>query len=259
MTRRRWMADEVEGDRAALTGAAARHLARVLRAHTGQEFEIAAGGRVRRGVVTRVSEQRVEFALGEEVARAELPAVTLLLAVFKFDRMEWAIEKATELGAARIVPVLARRTDAHLARAAGKRAERWRRIAREAAQQARRASPPEIAEPCRLKDALAQSANAAVRVVLWEGEEGVPLPRALGGGAAGATLAVGPEGGWTAEEMAEFGAAGWRAASLGPNILRAETAAVAALAVTLACLAQGARDGAGEDAGKEAQGEARPE
>ena len=80
----------------------------------------------------------MEFTLGAEIAAQTVTPITLLLAVFKFDRMEWAIEKCTELNVTAIVPVIARRTEKHLALAAEKRAQRWRRIAREASQQSRR-------------------------------------------------------------------------------------------------------------------------
>jgi 16S rRNA (uracil1498-N3)-methyltransferase len=238
MSRRRWIADQVTGDRAVLTGADARHLARVLRARPGQRFEVSAAGRLRLGTVRNVSHDRVEFDLGEELPAPALPAVTLLLAVFKFDRMEWAIEKATELGAVRIVPVVARRTDVRLAAAAGKRAERWRRIVHEAAQQSRRLAPPEVAAPLKLKDALAGIGQSSARIVLAESEEVLALLRALPEGCREAALAVGPEGGWTEDELQRFAAAGWQAASLGPTILRAETAALAALAVVMAKLGE---------------------
>lgn len=233
MTRRRWIADEVSGDRAALVGDNAAHLARVLRARAGQEFDISAGGSVRRGRIVSVSTERVEFELGEAVpAAADGLPVTLLLAVFKFDRMEWAIEKATELGVAGIVPVIARRTEAHLAVAAGKRVERWRKLAFESAQQSRRLAPPPIAVPTKLADAIA--AATGDRIVLAESEGNTTLKQALAGATGPVTLAVGPEGGWTDDEMKIFRTAGWRPASLGNTILRAETAAIAALAVCAA-------------------------
>ncbi len=234
MTRRRWIADDVAGDRAALVGEHAAHLARVLRARVGQEFDIVADGRVRHGRVASVSDTRVEFQLGEDVATAPSAQVALLLAIFKFDRMEWAIEKLTELGVASIVPLVARRTDAHLASAAVKRAERWQRIAREAAQQSRRVAPPQIESPMKFKDALADCA-VGLRIVLAESETQTSLKRALAARAAGqpVALAIGPEGGWTNDELAAFAAAGWRSASLGPTILRAETAAIAAAAIFL--------------------------
>src|ERR1700693_4297049 len=132
MTRRRWIADEVSGTRAVLVGAHAEHLSRVLRARIGQEFDITAGNKVRRGRVTAIAQDRVEFELGEEIPALVTVPVTLALSIFKFDRMEWAIEKCTELGAARIIPVIAGRTEINLAAAAVKRVERWRRIALQA-------------------------------------------------------------------------------------------------------------------------------
>jgi 16S rRNA (uracil1498-N3)-methyltransferase len=237
MTRRRWIADRSEGDRAFLTGHNADHLARVLRARIGQEFEIATGDAVRLGKITAISENEVEFELSASVARTEQGSVSLLLAVFKFDRMEWAIEKATELGVNAIQPVLARRTEAHLASAAAKRVERWRRIAHEAAQQSRRASAPDIADPVKLKEAL--DPGAALKIVLSESEKSLSLNDALQEAAPGdrrlrTILAVGPEGGWTFDELKLFAEAGWTAVSLGPTILRAETAAIAALAISVA-------------------------
>src|SRR5437763_10696032 len=152
MTRRRWIADETNGDSAALIGDHALQLARVLRAEIGEEFDIATGATVRRGTITSISDARVEFALGEQQSIAAMPDVTLALAIFKFDRMEWAIEKCTELGVARIVPIVANRTDSHLAAAALKRRDRWQRLALQASEQSRRAGPPEIAAPAKLKE-----------------------------------------------------------------------------------------------------------
>jgi len=178
-----------------------------------------------------VGDDRVEFELGEEVSGADLAGIILVLAVFKFDRMEWAIEKCTELGVSRIVPVISRRTDAHLAAASSKRVERWQRVARQAAEQSRRASPPEIAVPIKVSEAL--SLQAALRIVLAESEERTLLRDVVRPHAAedGVALAVGPEGGWTEDESQSFRQAGWISASLGNTILRAETAAMAATAI----------------------------
>ena len=238
MTRRRWIADQVTGNRAALTGEHADHLVRVLRASVGQEFDVAANGVVRRSRVVSVEDSRVEFELGDEVPFAPAPKLTLLLAVFKFDRMEWAIEKCTELGVARIVPAIARRTDAHLASAAAKRVERWRRVALQAAEQSRRPTPPEIAAPLKLSDAVRLTGN--LRIVLSESEQRLQLRDAIESRPTDteedAILAVGPEGGWTADELQQFQEAGWISASLGATILRAETAAVAATAIIVSAL-----------------------
>ena len=119
MTRRRWIADEVRGNRAYLLGAHAEHLSRVLRVRVGQEFDVSAGDQLRRGRVLSIAGDRVEFELGEVVESSSAPLIVVLLSVIKFDRMEWAIEKLTELGVDTIVPLLARRTDSHLAIIAG--------------------------------------------------------------------------------------------------------------------------------------------
>ncbi len=235
MTRRRWIADAVSGNRAVLTGDHARHLIRVLRARVGQEFDIATTVGVRPGRIVSIDSgtDRVEFELGEEVAMASAPHVTLILSIFKFDRMEWAIEKCTELGVAKIIPLLAQRTDVHLAKAAGKRVERWQRIAQQASEQSRRSAPPEIPEPMKVKEAVALP--GAARIVLAESEQQQPLSAALPSSPdSDVVLAVGPEGGWTEAELKAFRTADWTPASLGPTILRAETAAIAATAIVMA-------------------------
>jgi 16S rRNA (uracil1498-N3)-methyltransferase len=232
MSRRRWIADEVSGNRAALIGNHAEHLSRVLRARVGEEFEIATGASVRSGRVISIDHHRVEFELGDEIIVTVTPNVTLALSIFKFDRMEWAIEKCTELGATRIVPVIANRTEAHLAAAASKRVERWQRIALQASQQSRRNLPPEIGQPMKLTAAVALAGT--LRIVLAESEQQVTLKEVLQTHPArDVVLAFGPEGGWTQSELELFRDAGWISASLGNTILRVETAAIAALAVTL--------------------------
>jgi 16S rRNA (uracil1498-N3)-methyltransferase len=252
MTRRRWIADEVDGNYAALIGEHADHLVRVLRARVGQEFDVAAGEVLRRGRVVKIGENRVEFELGEELQPAEILDLTLLLSIFKFDRMEWAIEKCVELGVSRIIPVVARRSDAHLVAAAGKRVERWRRIALQAAEQSRQTTPPEIADPIKLSEVV--KLPGALRIVLAESEERTQLRDALASSPVlharcarradegvrpyiaekegMVLLAVGPEGGWGDDELQFFAQAGWISASLGATILRAETAAIAAVAVS---------------------------
>ena len=250
MTLRRWIADEVTENTAALVGDHAAHLARVLRAEIGQEFDIATGAKVRRGTITSISDDRVEFALSDEHAPKLIPLksilkITLVLAIFKFDRMEWAIEKCTEIGVARIIPVIARRSDAHLATAAVKRHERWQRIVRQATEQSRRSAPPEIATPVKLRELAGAGvlpAGVLNRVVLAESlaetEQDARLGEILRSQSSRGeiALAVGPEGGWADEELAWFRETGWVAASLGSTILRAETAAIVATALALDAL-----------------------
>jgi 16S rRNA (uracil1498-N3)-methyltransferase len=230
MTRRRWIADEFSIDRAALIGEHAAHLSRTIRARVGQHFEVACGDRVHDATVTSIADDRVEFTLGDEIAAQTVTPITLLLAVFKFDRMEWAIEKCSELNVTTFIPIIARRTEKHLALAAEKRAERWRRIAREASEQSRRIAPPEIADPIKFADAL--NVDAGLRIVLAETEREVGLTEILRSrDSASLALAVGPEGGWTEDELDSFASSQWISASLGETILRAETAAIAATAI----------------------------
>jgi 16S rRNA (uracil1498-N3)-methyltransferase len=245
MTRRRWIAEHWDEATATLVGAQAEHMTRVLRAQPGMEADVVAGGHVFHAQVAAVARDEVRFNLIAELEADPALPVTLVMAVYKFDHMEWAIEKATELGVAAIAPVLARRTEKHLAEAAAKRSERWRRIAHEAAQQARRTDVPIIFEPTPLATRVRAASESleATRLVLAEQERTTTLRNALDESlaAAGAEtpaleLAIGPEGGWAPSEEALFDANGWRAVSLGPRILRAETAAIAALAVVASYL-----------------------
>jgi 16S rRNA (uracil1498-N3)-methyltransferase len=249
MTRRRFIADTWTSTTATLTGDQAAHLARVLRAAPGQVYDIVANGFLHRAEITSVSEQKVDFTLHEELSSDAALPLHLFLAVFKFDHMEWAIEKATELGVARITPILARRTEKHLARAALKRAERWRRIALEASKQSRRTDIPEIADPTPLKQALEQE-KSPTRILLSETEQITTLTTALANSLQPMgyepvalnpqithALAIGPEGGWTPEEISLFTQHAWQPVTLGPRILRAETAAIAAIAIAATHLA----------------------
>ena len=232
MTRRRWIADRVEGDQAWLLGPNANHLFRVLRVKVGQIFDVAANGVPRSATVVSASHDQVEFHLGAVIESEALPQITVFLSIFKFDRLEWALEKLTELGVTCISPVIAQRTEKHLAKAAEARVERWRKIAREASQQSRRIAPPQIADPMALKQAIAEIQGS--RIVLAETEEQLSLKAALSECQPPLALAFGPEGGWSEAELELFAASGWKAASLGHTILRAETAAIAAVAVAAA-------------------------
>lgn len=242
MTRRRWIAERWDEATATLVGAQADHLSRVLRAGVGTEADVVAGGRVFHAALVAIADGEVRFNLLAELEADPALPITLVMSVYKFDHMEWAIEKATELGVAAIAPVITRRSDRHLAQAAPRRAERWRRIAHESAQQARRSDVPRVDDPRPLAAVVGAAAEGSVRdrarIVLAEQERSRTLRGALEELVSGAgrqmpelEIAIGPEGGWAPEEEALFDAGGWRPVSLGPRILRAETAALAALAV----------------------------
>jgi 16S rRNA (uracil1498-N3)-methyltransferase len=229
--RRRFFVEAFDADRAVLTGEAAHHLGRVLRAEPGQLYELSDGRSVRLAKVEFSGRDRLEFSLLEQVpVRLSLLEKTLLLAVVKFDAFEWALEKATELGVNRIVPLAAARSEKGLLAAAAKRAVRWEKIVFEASQQSRRVSVPLIEEVAELEPAVRRE-TARLKVVLSESAAARPLREILINGAAiSVALAVGPEGGWTNEELAAAREAGFQDASLGPLILRTETAVTAALA-----------------------------
>lgn len=229
--RRRFFIDQFKDGRAVLAGDAAYHLGRVLRAHAGQQYELSDGLQVWLGQIERVGPQAVEFRLLEELeAREPALRLTLFLAVVKFDSFEWAIEKATELGVGRIVPLAAARSDKALVLAAAKRSERWKKLVLEAAQQSRRVAVPVLRPPAKPEAAFA-AAGDGLKVLLSEQKEAQAMKSALGGkSATDVTVAIGPEGGWTEEEFAHARQAGFLEASMGRLILRTETAVVAALA-----------------------------
>ena len=231
--RRSFFVDQVRNGRAEISGDDARHLTRVLRVEAGQRYEISDNRNVYLAEIETARKEHVVFRTLEKLEAAEIvPRITLCAALIKFDHFEWMIEKATELGVAEIVPVETVRSERGLERAAHKRVERWRRIALEASQQSRRAFLPDVSEPVELDAAL--SHPAAFRFALDENPAVATLARSLPESRAASdtvALLIGPEGGWTAEERELFRPAGWAPASLGGLILRAETAALAALAV----------------------------
>src|ERR1700721_2451316 len=183
MTRRRWIADDWDDRSASLKGEQAQHLIRVLRAQAGMECDMVAGDRVWRAVISGISGDAVQFALLSEVEAEPALPVTLLLSVFKFDRMEWIIEKATELGAERFIPITARRSEKHLVQAAPARVERWRRVAREAAKQSRRSDVPVVEDPGSLKGGVKiRPSPPGLSLLLADRERSRPLYTAMQAG-----------------------------------------------------------------------------
>ena len=229
--RRRFFIEQFEGQRAVMEGEAAHHLGRVLRAQPGQLYELSDGTSVWLGRIETVSRDSVEFALVEEIPAYHSPLqTTLLLSVVKFDSFEWALEKATELGVSRIVPLAAARSEKALLAAAAKRAERWKKLLLEASQQSRRVQLP-ILDPLAKPEAAFATYNQGLCVFLSEATDAKPLRDVLRGQhAKSAALAIGPEGGWTDVEFAAARTAEFHDASLGRLILRTETAVVASLA-----------------------------
>jgi len=224
--------DQFAESTAVIEGETAHHLGRVLRAQAGQLYELSDGKSVWLARIERVTRDHIDFTLVEEIP-ADQPTtdMTLLLSIVKFDAFEWALEKATELGVNRIVPLSAARSEKALLAAAGKRALRWNRLIAEASQQSRRLRPPVLDAATRPGQAFA-GIKEGTKVFLSERREAGSLRQALDGAPFASTvaLAIGPEGGWTEQELTAAQAAGFREASLGRLILRTETAVIAGLA-----------------------------
>ena len=218
-----------------LRGEAAEHLGRVLRAEPGQLYELSDGQAVWLGRIAEVRRDVIRFSLVEPIAASE-PAlrIRLLLSIIKFDHFEWCIEKATELGVSEIVPLASARSEKALIAAAEKRSRRWEKILLESAQQSRRLRAPVLGAVSKANAAFAMASDSLQKILLSENPEAPPI-RALfehaAGGALSLTLAIGPEGGWTEQETEAARQAGFLEASLGQNILRTETAVIAALAI----------------------------
>jgi 16S rRNA (uracil1498-N3)-methyltransferase len=232
LARRRFFVNAIRGGTAEIVGEDARHLTRVLRVEAGQRFEISDNRAAWLAEVTEAHGARVVFRTIEALESPALPVhITLIAAIVKFDRFEWTIEKATELGVERILPMEAARTEKGLFEAARKRAERWGRIARESSQQSRRTRMPDIMPAARFEACLGEPAG--YRYFLDE-RDAPPMLRLFPERRTAAdevAVMLGPEGGWTDGERQSAEEAGWLPASLGPLVLRAETAAAAALAV----------------------------
>lgn len=251
----RFFASELRPPQAWLRGAAAEHLGRVLRARTGEIVELASAGLTYRACITSIRPEEIEFELlDSRPAAAPHCRIELAPAIFRFHRWEWLLEKAVELGVEAVQPVIAARSEPHLARAATARRERWQRLAEAAAGQSHRVFPPPVQPPLPLSEYL-QRAGGEADARLWlrepagdgkTAEHAMPLrewlrergnrreenpwelPRVR--------LLSGPEGGWKDEECATLTAGGWQAVSLGPTVLRAETAPLAALAALVLML-----------------------
>jgi 16S rRNA (uracil1498-N3)-methyltransferase len=234
MARRRFFVDAVKSGVAELAGEDARHLVRVLRAEKGQCYEISDNQASYLAEIREAGRDRVVFRIVEPLPPRDLPVEAVAcVALIRFEPFEWMVQKLTELGASEILPVAADRSEKGLAHAARKRVERWRRIAREASEQSRRDRVPEIADPVGLDACLAHP--AAHRYFLDENPGGRPLAAAARDDARGprdcVVFLAGPEGGWTDAERDRALRAGWTPVSLGPLVLRAETAALSALSI----------------------------
>jgi 16S rRNA (uracil1498-N3)-methyltransferase len=232
--------EAVQGDEVVLDKADSKHLLQVLRARPGDRFyAICEGVALAAELLPGGGEARGRI-VGRERVETEPPlAITLYQGLAKGEKMEWVIQKGTELGASRFVPVACARSVVKLepGKAADK-IERWQRIAKEAAEQSRRGRVPEVAAPLTWKAAVAEAAGADLVLVPWESQGGPGQLRALLTAPRETPLRsvavfIGPEGGLTEAEVAAARAAGAHPVGLGPRILRTETAGLAVLSALL--------------------------
>jgi 16S rRNA (uracil1498-N3)-methyltransferase len=226
--------ERIVDGRVTFDAAESRHLARALRLRPGDTVVASDGtGHDYTVRLDTVGARATGTVLGVTARGTESPlAVTLLQAIPKGDKLEGIIRAATELGVARVQPMLTARTVVRLTAAEGaRRAERWQRVAREAAKQCGRAVVPDVAPPAPVAACLDLARATDLALCLWE-EEAPPLGAVLDGAAPRRmAILIGPEGGLESAEVDAACAAGFRLASLGGRILRTETAAPAVLAV----------------------------
>ncbi len=235
--RRRFFVEEFEKNTAVLHGEDAVHLGRVLRAEPGQVYELSDGERVWLAEIrSLVNSPRnggtIEFTLLEPIEQAAPSLnIELLISVIKFDRFEWCLEKATELGVTSIVPLAAARSEKKLITAAPKRSERWEKILHESAQQSRQLKPPALSPATPSGQAFANS-RAGCQFLFSERQDARPVRSVqMGCLSKSISVAIGPEGGWTDEEFAAARKAGFFETSLGEGILRTETAVISAISI----------------------------
>lgn len=238
MMRRLYVAGPLERGRpVTLEGDSARRVARVLRLRPGERLALFDGSGVEAvAELTRVGASRVEATvLSVEPGLPEPPVrITLCQSVVKGERFEWALEKGTEIGVARFVPLVTRRNVVRPG--SGTKLERWRRIVIEAVEQCGRSVLPDVAPSAALDDVLASLDGPAI--VPYERERQTTIAAALQamGRPPALSILVGPEGGFTPEEMERAMSRGARPVSLGPRILRSETAGIVAATLALAAL-----------------------
>jgi 16S rRNA (uracil1498-N3)-methyltransferase len=231
--------DQIKESRIRITGPDVNHIARVLRLGRGSALTILDGkGKSYAAVIQELVRDEVFCEINKELPL--IPAcpvkVTLVQGIPKGDKMDLIIQKGAELGVSRVLPLICSRS---VVRLAGDRLprkqERWQRIALEAAKQCRRPDVPEVAEPAELDGVLGSLPANCTALIPWEEENKVSLKDLLSEVRAVEEIYVfiGPEGGFTAGEVAAAQAAGVRPVTLGPRILRTETAGIAVITMVL--------------------------
>lgn len=231
----RFFTDSPIGDTAVIRGADGAHIRRSLRMREGETLVLCDG----RGIdhvcrITGFDEDAVLLCVEQSEPNRTEPSVraTLYMGLPKADKLEWVIQKAVELGVSAVVPVITSRSIVKLdARDAAKKQERWQRIAAEAAGQCGRGIIPNVEMPIRFSQAVSRFETEKL-LTFYEGG-GASLSTLVSPADTAFSLFVGPEGGIAPEELDQMKAAGALVATLGPRILRCETAPIAALSLVM--------------------------
>ncbi|TEB07225.1 Ribosomal RNA small subunit methyltransferase E [Pelotomaculum schinkii] len=231
--------EQVKAGRVTITGPDVVHIVKVLRLEPGDTLTVLDGrGMVYEAVIEQAGRESVVCAVVSESNAGGAPAlrITLVQGLPKNDKMDLIVQKATELGVCRLIPLIC---DRSVVKLAGDkplcRLERWQRIAREAAKQCRRPDVPEVLPPAGWEEALAGMPDNTAAVIPWEEENQESLKKVLGvsGPWGDIYVFIGPEGGFTPAEVELARSHGVRPVTLGPRILRTETAGLAVLAIIL--------------------------
>jgi 16S rRNA (uracil1498-N3)-methyltransferase len=232
-----YTAAQLHNDDVTLTGDDARHLSRVLRASSGDVIQLCnESGRSQNAEITFVGKESVTCRLASLLPDREPGVrVTLAFALLKGEKTDFVLQKATELGVSAFIPFSSIRCVARIDKKAGDKLDRWGKIVRSAAGQSLRNRIPLISAPLDWPQLLLEFRNYQRIAFFWEGEGDRPLAPVLKGVLPGENilLVTGPEGGFSREEAEDAMAGGAEAVTLGPRILRAETAAVVSVAVAL--------------------------
>ena len=229
-------ADQLNGQAAEITGAEARHIRTVLRMQPGERLELIDGsGYAYESIIQSVGEDQISVEiLGRYPSAAESPLkLSIALGFLKDKKMDLLVRHLTELGITRFVPMWTARAVARPPeKRIASRMERWQSIAKEAVKQSRRGRAPEIARPLAFNDVLELGSQSDKRLIFWEQADAALPPEASAmPNAASVFVLLGPEGGFTAKEARTAIDKGFSPISMGPRILRAETAAITACAL----------------------------
>ena len=228
---------QIKDHRIEIKGELLRHLRDSLRIQRGERISCVDEDAIRYTVVvTYIGRDLLTGDVTEEVKQGERPAVYIhiIQAIPKGPRLDFIIEKATELGVSAVTPVMTERSVVRIEKErVEERLKRWRRIALESAQQSGRRGVPEIAPPVSLSEFLASFRKVDLNLLLWEGEKRVMIKDVLKGAqeAKRVTVLIGPEGGFSEDEVGKALEKGFVSVSLGEFILRTETASIAALSI----------------------------